>query len=68
MGSKAKWVLNCKNCRVDSAYAEIPGDVESYFLPARPQLPEGFTFKCPNCGHENTYVSTELNYRGAWNG
>ena len=62
-------MLKCKNCQVDSTYAEIPDDTENYFLPQRPKAPEGFTFTCPSCGHGDTYQSYNLSYRrreSAW--
>jgi hypothetical protein len=64
MAGKPSWVLSCRKCLVESTYAEIPDDTESYFLPERPRLPDGFTFRCPNCGHEDTYRNTDLSYWG----
>jgi hypothetical protein len=64
MGTNAKWVLTCKNCRAECTYADISLEgAANYFLPKRPPVPDGFTFKCQNCGHADIYRRQELLYR-----
>jgi hypothetical protein len=63
MPHHATWVLSCKNCHAECTYAEIPPDTESYFLPKKPQVPDDFTHKCDNCGHQDSYQRKDLTYR-----
>jgi hypothetical protein len=62
--SRRRWVLNCKECRTECVYAEIPSTgIANYFLPKKPEVPKDFTFICPTCGHEDTYDRSDLTYQ-----
>lgn len=63
MPTNARWVLTCKNCRAECTYADIPADTANYFLPKKPDMPEGFSLKCPSCEHEDIYDRKDLSYR-----
>jgi hypothetical protein len=52
--------LKCANCN----QCAIEDTLQSYFLPAKPDFPEGGRkFECPNCGHKATYQQTDLKYK-----
>jgi hypothetical protein len=62
--SRKRWVLKCNECRAECSYAEIESEgVANYFFPKKPDLPPNFTYKCPNCGHEDTYDRSDLIYQ-----
>jgi hypothetical protein len=64
MAHQPKWVLSCKSCHAECVYAEIPSEgVANWFFPKKPQVPDRFTHKCENCGHEDTYGRNDLSYR-----
>jgi hypothetical protein len=63
MATNSRWVISCKNCLGECTYADIPPDLASYFLPKKPEVPDGFSFKCPNCAHEDAYDRNDLTYR-----
>src|SRR5580704_1825756 len=61
--SSQKWVLRCKQCRSECVYAEIPSEgAANYFFPKKPEVPAGLTFKCPDCGHKDSYTRADLVY------
>jgi len=62
MPTNPRWVISCKSCRAECTYAEIPSDTANYFLPKKPEVPDGFSFKSPNCAHEDTYGRNDLSY------
>jgi rubredoxin len=40
------------------------GGLVSFFEPSKPDFPEGGSeLECPNCGHKDTFLRTELTYR-----
>jgi DNA-directed RNA polymerase subunit RPC12/RpoP len=59
----AAWGLNCANCNQNVTKFVIEDTLESYFLPERPNFPEGGKkIECPNCGYNATYQRTDLAY------
>jgi hypothetical protein len=62
--STKRWVLKCKKCRAECTYAEIPSDgFANYFFPKKPEVPDNFTYACPNCAHKTTYRRADLIYQ-----
>lgn len=62
--SARRWVLKCKKCRAECAYAEIPLEgFANYFFPKKPQVPDNFTYTCPRCAHRYAYERADLIYQ-----
>lgn len=57
----AAWAVNRLVCNQRLAQFPIEEAVDSYFLPQKPDFPEGGKeFECPNCGYKGTYQQADL--------
>jgi hypothetical protein len=55
--------LRALNCNRQFAQFNIEDDLESLYLPVKPDLPEGGKkLACPHCGRKATYQRTDLFY------
>ena len=59
-----RWILICAKCKFEFEHSQINDTGMSRLeLPAKPDLPPGAECVCPNCGHNATYLRTDLLYR-----
>jgi hypothetical protein len=60
----ASWILVCSKQRIALHHSVIDAITMNYFLPAKPDFPEGGSeFQCPNCGRTATHKRTDPKYR-----
>jgi hypothetical protein len=58
------WVLSCESCQFELEHSEISNlEVESYFLPIKPEISPNSSWTCPRCGNKSIYQRTDLLYR-----
>jgi hypothetical protein len=54
------------NCGSEFFRSAIATDIESYFIPLKPEFPrDGKTLECPHCHHSAVYRREHLVYRRA---
>jgi len=59
------WTLVCLECKADFKTWKIDDlKLSDYLFPVKPSFPvDGIVTRCPKCGHDGVYQSTELRYR-----
>jgi len=57
----ANWSLCCKNCGKHFEYSKIPDTLQNFYLPQKPDFPEGrLEAPCPRCKEKAMYARSDL--------